>query len=456
MANRAGGARARVTVAVPFPVYPPVGGGQRRVFCIYQHVARECDVEVVSLGEADSDFFEAEIAAGLTEVRIPKSVRHQEEEARIARAVGGIPVGDIGVSLLIEQTPEFVEELARSMREADLVVASHPYCLPAIEKTLGGKPLVYEAHNVEYVVKKGALGQSGGVGADLIEIVRRIEARACERSGLILCCSEKDREELQQLYGVDPGRVAIAPNGVDVEAVKFAGPPVRERVKAEFGLTGEAIVLFVGSWHPPNLEAAEAIFWMARALPGVKFLLAGSQCLPLAHRARPDNVGLMGVVDDETMAVLLTLADVALNPMRGGSGTNLKLATYFAAGVPVITTPLGARGYDLEDGRHAVICPLEDFPGRIREVLGNPASGEELARRARRVVEERYDWKEIGSNVARALLGVLGRRVGTAAMVEGLIEQVSREMSELGIPEDDGVVRTVAEAVAWMRPPDGR
>jgi hypothetical protein len=32
----------------------------------------------------------------------------------------------------------------------------------------------------------------------------------------------------------------------------------------------------------------------------VKFVLAGSQCQPLANRPQPANVGLIGVVDDDT------------------------------------------------------------------------------------------------------------------------------------------------------------
>jgi len=48
--------RPKLTVAVPFPVYPPVGGGQQRVFSLYRHVARDFDVELVTLAESDAAF----------------------------------------------------------------------------------------------------------------------------------------------------------------------------------------------------------------------------------------------------------------------------------------------------------------------------------------------------------------------------------------------------------------
>ncbi len=442
--------RPKVTVAVPFPIYPPVGGGQWRVFSLYRNVARDFDVDLVSIAEAGSHFFEGEIAPGMKEIRIPKSLRHQDEEGRIARDAGGVPLGDIAMTLFLEYTPEYFDHLAHSMEAAAVVVASHPYCLPAIRKFLGHQPLVYEAHNVEYLLKEEVLRRGGSVGAELVDVVRKVEAETCGASNLVLCCSRADGDELRRLYGVDSSRIVVAPNGVDTEAVQFTSPSAKERLKAKFGIAGQRIALFVASWHPPNLEAAEAIFEMARTIPYVKFLLVGSQCLPLANRPRPRNVGLMGVVDHETLAVLLAVADVALNPMLGGSGTNLKMATYLAAGLPVITTALGARGYDLIDGEHALMCPVQDFPGKIAEVLNDKALAERLATRGRRLVEERYDWKAVASGVISAFRSLLQLPEKSRDVHDDLVGRVSAEMAELGVPESHPLVRQVAMAVDEM------
>lgn len=443
-------ARPKLTVAVPFPVYPPVGGGQQRVFSLYRHVARHFDVDLVTLAESDTEFFEREIATGMREIRIPKSVRHQTEEARIAQKVGGVPVGDIGISLFVKHTPEFGRHLARSIETADLVVACHPYSFPAVREALGGRPLVYEAQDVEFLLKKAVLGKSGAIGADLVDTVRELEAEVCHVSSLIFGCSEEDRDELCHLYGVDPARIVIVPNGVDTEAVRFKSPAARDQLKAEFGLAGQRIALFVGSWHPPNLEAAEVLFEIARAVPQVKFLLAGSLCFALADRPRPANVGLIGVVDEETLTALLALADVALNPMLGGSGTNLKLATYLAAGAPVVTTPVGARGYDLVDGDNALICLAEDFPDKIAQMLNDKALAEGLARRGRRLVEQQHDWKAIASGVVPALCSLLHLPTGSTAPLDDLIDRVSEGIVELGIPEDLPLVGQVAAGMADM------
>jgi glycosyltransferase involved in cell wall biosynthesis len=404
--------RPKVTVAVPFPIYPPLGGGQLRVFSLFRHVARDLDVELVTLDGNGTEFFAGDIASGMKEVRITKSVRHREEEASLARQAGGVSIGDIATTLLLEHTPEYLEQLARSMRTADVVVASHPYFVPAIRKFLERQLLVYEAQDVEAILKKAVLNKSGPVGAHLAGVAREIEQEACRYSSLILCCSETDAAELRGLYDVDPSRIVIAPNGVEISTAHFTHPALKDRLKLEYGISGQQIVLFVGSSHPPNLAAAEALCGIARELPNVKFLIVGSQCLPLSERPRPKNVGLMGVVDDDTLASLLSLADVALNPMLSGSGTNLKIATYLAAGVPVITTACGARGYRLVDGEHALICPIEGFARRVVELLSDKVLAERLAVHGRRLAEEHYDWKAIASKVTSALALCLGWKAG--------------------------------------------
>jgi len=82
----------------------------------------------------------------------------------------------------------------------------------------------------------------------------------------------------------------------------------------------------------------------------------------------PANVKSLGVVDDETKNRILSWVDLAINPMQSGSGTNLKMLDYMAAGVPLLSTPFGARGLDLENRVHARLAPLIKFPRVIEEM----------------------------------------------------------------------------------------
>ena len=88
---------------------------------------------------------------------------------------------------------------------------------------------------------------------------------------------------------------------------------------------------------------------------------------------------------------LLAVADIALNPMAAGGGSNLKLVEYFAGGVPVVSTEFGARGFGAVDDHHLRLAEPHDFLRAIRHTLDDPATATR-ARNARALAEERYDW----------------------------------------------------------------
>jgi len=453
--SRSHSSRPKITVAVPFPVSPARGGSQVRVLELYRELGRQFDVELVTLGESGGQRTETELAPGLREILVPKTPRHQAAETELARAAGGLPIGDIALTLLHWSTPQFADELARSMAEAALVVASHPFALPALLAGRDRQPLVYEAHNVEYVLKAEALSAIGGA-EPLLEAVRTVERDACLLSTLVLCCAAEDARDLTVRYGLDPTRVVHAPNGVNVIAVPFTAFEERDGHKRAFGIGGQRIALFVGSWKPQNLEAANLVFEMARRTPEVTFLLVGSQCLPIADRQLPANLGLAGMVDQVMLATLLALADVGLNPMVGGSGSNLKMALYLAAGLPVVSTPRGCRGYDLVAGTHVSVAPIEEFPAHIRALLADRGVAATLAWQGRRLMEVRYDWKRIAAEVADAFFDVLGvRRWYAAGPVGRLVDRVSRRMAEAALPEGDSVVGSVAAAIGELVCSDG-
>ena len=104
---------------------------------------------------------------------------------------------------------------------------------------------------------------------------------------------------------------------------------------------------------------------------------------------------LLGQVSDEEKKEILKISDVAINPMISGSGTNIKVLGYLSAGIPTITTPMGARGLELIDQQHALICDIADFPQKIHDLLSDDDLADLLKKNGRDLVEKRYDWESI-------------------------------------------------------------
>jgi glycosyltransferase involved in cell wall biosynthesis len=98
-----------------------------------------------------------------------------------------------------------------------------------------------------------------------------------------------------------------------------------------------------------------------------------------------------------------------MNPMQSGSGTNLKMLDYFAAGLPVVTTERGSRGLRLEGESVCLVREIDAFPAAIRDVVG---AGADAAQRrslaARERVERDFDWDAIARRIKPRLLAMTG------------------------------------------------
>lgn len=395
----------KITVALTFPVFPPRGGGQARVFHLYRNLAPGFQVDIVSIVDYGQPAFDGQIAPGLREIRIPKTLDHARSEWDLTAKMDGVPVTDVVMPELYHLTPGYVEALSRSAAGADVLVACHPFLLPAVEEVRNGQRLIYEAHDVEAVLKSSIL-PGHELGRHYVGLVEAIERRACESSEFVVACLEEDAQAFSRLYGLAPQHIAIVPNGVDLDSITFRRLAARKQLKRHMGQDDRFTVLFMGSWHGPNIEAAFCLMEIARRLPHIKFLIVGGVGDYL-HRfgfALPENMESAGVVDDQTKDTILGTVDLAVNPMESGSGTNLKMLDYMAAGIPTLSTPFGARGLNLCDGRNANIAPLFEFPETIeRSRKADPAETAALIERGREHVVSEFSWRVIADHYADTL-----------------------------------------------------
>lgn len=202
----------------------------------------------------------------------------------------------------------------------------------------------YDAHNVETRLKDDILPQTPAGRAVLAEVAA-LERDCVAGSARVLTVSEAERQVFRDMFGKDEGAIAVVPNGADLPADPHLERDRREALKARLGVEGP-LAIFVGSWHAPNVEAALALIDIARECPQWTFWLVGkmSASAELQAVTPPDNVRILGPVDEAEMQAIFAAADVGVNPVVQGAGTNLKVIDYAANGALVITTPQGLAG----------------------------------------------------------------------------------------------------------------
>ncbi len=108
---------------------------------------------------------------------------------------------------------------------------------------------------------------------------------------------------------------------------------------------------------------------------------------------------MLGYVDD--VREPLGRYAVFVCPILSGSGVRVKLLEAYAAGIPVVSTRVGAEGLGAKDGE---LCALADDPAefadRVVALLGDPQRAAEMAARARAEVEANWDMAAITRKLA--------------------------------------------------------
>lgn len=397
----------KLVVALTFPVHPPLGGGQVRIYNLFREIAGRFDVELVTLTAPGGNTRRIPLAPGFWETRVPKSLKHAEQEAALEQAAGNV-VSDIAVYRLYQRTPEYLEALRAASDGAVAVIASHPYTLAAIRE-VSDAPLFYDAQDVEALLKPEVLGGRNETTRSLLRDVAECERDCCRQAQLVWACSAEDRSELIRRYGADPKKVIIVPNGAALDALAYAPPSVRRERKRLLRLETRLLAVFIASWHQPNIDGAKRLLELAAHQRAVEFLILGSVGQALGDQRVPNNVQLMGPVSAGLKDAVLGVGDLALNPITTGSGTNIKMLDYFGSGIPVVSTKFGARGLGVRPDEHYLEADPDEFAiglERLREL--DLRRLDALADAARQHVESTLSWTTIAAALRARIETLVG------------------------------------------------
>jgi glycosyltransferase involved in cell wall biosynthesis len=308
-----------------------------------------------------------------------------------------------------------VAALHRKIR-LDLVVVAHSWgSLGAPEL---GVPWLLDEHNVESRYFEDLYRSEHRAGERVERELREIarwERHVWTSATALTCVSDADAALIAEhraksrRHGAanaasenDVSLVAplVVPNGADVSTVEPA--PRRER---------RGGILFVGSMHHrPNVDAALRLagsilprVWAEE--PRASLTVVGGPVPPelALSRERLDTahaslVRVLGRVPD----VRPHLADALIyaNPLRHGAGSSLKIAEALGAGIPIVSSELGVRGFDLVPGRHYLRADTDEEQAlAIVRLLRDPDLAGALAREGRKEAL-RYDWAALGARFA--------------------------------------------------------
>jgi polysaccharide biosynthesis protein PslH len=153
---------------------------------------------------------------------------------------------------------------------------------------------------------------------------------------------------------------------------------------------------------------SDAVIWfsqkiwpvIARDHANIQFAIVGRRPNPQVRALASDRVEVTGTVDDVRPYYASAIAAVV--PLRTGSGTRLKILESMAAGVPVVSTTLGAEGIEAEDGVNILLANSErEIAAAISRLIDSAETRHRIAAAGRELVKNSYEWSAIGERLYR-------------------------------------------------------
>lgn len=337
------------------------------------------------------------------------------------RRLGTLPPGPTLAKLGLYD-PALALLVAKRLRRArfDLLHAHHVEGLAAAALGRLGRrvPLVYDAHTL-------LAGELPAYGHGLLRrasraLGRRLDGALPKLADAVVAVTEDIAAGLVEEHGLDPAKVSVVANGVELEL--FAAPAAAVAADPD-------LVAYTGTLAPyQGIDLLLEAFARARARrPSLRLrLLSNGDFAPYAARAAA--LGVDGAIErvPETLAELpwrLAEAGVAVLPRVDCPGLPQKLLNYMAAGRAVVAFAGSAKG--LVDGVTGLVVADRDvagFAAAMARLAGDAGLARRLGAAAQAQVRAQASWAKAAERCERVYARLLGEQRHPAPQPEPVVQ----------------------------------
>ena len=304
--------------------------------------------------------------------------------------------------------PEMAEEISEELKRKKYDILQFEYLQMAIYKGLCRIPkrtkvLITDLETIYKAFRQRIkLFPPGIFWSDFKEYLRlfHYETSVLKHFSKVFVFTEHDALNLLE-YSPNMN-IAVHSLGVDFDY--FSKKLARERFPS---------LVFLGNYeHPPNREAV--IYFGKKIFPRIKLKYPNIKFYVVGHMPRKDI--LMLARSDKNIIVTNTVEDVRpyiqrasvfVAPLKSGEGQRIKILEAMASKAAIVSTPLGCRGIEAEDGKHLLIAKNDgEFAEDILLLLKNAQLRRDLGSNACELAKK-YDWKIIARQRLNVYLQLL-------------------------------------------------
>lgn len=205
------------------------------------------------------------------------------------------------------------------------------------------------------------------------------EKKMLKKYNYIYTLNHKDRDLLSEFENVD----VLVPYFNKFETIKYAHKSFN--------------IMFWGAMNRKENEDAVLFFindiwpYINKTNYDIKFFIVGSNPTEKIKNLANEDIIVTGFVEDPTS--YFNCVDLSVIPLRYGAGIKIKVLESLAAGIPVITTDVGAEGINLKNKINAYINNnAKEFIDSINYMLANESELTKLSKEGLKLIEKDYDY----------------------------------------------------------------
>ena len=230
----------------------------------------------------------------------------------------------------------------------------------------------------------------------------RYEGELARRADVCVFCSRVDMECVKEQ--APEVQCELVPNGVDCGGYFF---------KDESEEEADTIV-FTGAFnYRPNCHAVG--FFMEKIFPRIRKEVPEAKFVAVGNGAGKELAGYRGRAGFEAVDFVADLrpylakATVAVAPLTVGSGVSNKVLEAFATGTPMVATPMPCGDLPVKSGEELLIGRnAGEFAEHAVRLLRDAGLRRQIAVRARRLAEEKYDWEIVSRKMEDVIQELAG------------------------------------------------
>ncbi|HQZ15792.1 MAG TPA: glycosyltransferase family 4 protein [Vicinamibacteria bacterium] len=375
------------------PLHPP-GGMERAVYSLAKHLrAQGVDVTLFTRPGKNPEAFPGRV------VTIKYQRFHVGPHGRVLDRTFNYPT----FSVLMGR------EVAARVRagDIDIVDAQGLTALgygrerlkdPSLKAPLVMNPQGMEEHHVR------------GFKALALSRLKQLSKEAAQLADCVIATDEATKDDVPRLLEVDPGRVRVIPNGVDLEELRALTPedalPFTFEVLPWMSMRSP-LFISVGrlETYKGFADSLEAFKRAAAFLPADwGWLVVGEGPSRLSLQAAAfglkDHIQFTGRVSEQSLHALYAGSDVFLHPTRF-EGSSLVTLEAMAHGLPVIATRAGGIPDKVKDGVNGYLVNPGDVEALSAAIVKMANAPEDRARMRKETLQllDPFLWPHIAKRV---------------------------------------------------------